>query len=51
MKGGDWDVSQIVGAQEVHEWGGHVYSIPIEHQRSTTAVIEKIKQSSRNTSK
>lgn len=45
VKGGDWEISQIVGAKEVKQWGGYVYSIPFEHERSTTAVIEKIKTS------
>jgi rfaE bifunctional protein nucleotidyltransferase chain/domain len=43
VKGGDWAVDSIVGASEVQGWGGQVHSIPFIHQRSTTALIEKIR--------
>ena len=43
VKGGDWAPEKIVGAKEVREWGGSVHSIPFEHQRSTTALIGKIR--------
>lgn len=43
VKGGDWPTDQIVGAKEVQAWGGKVISIPFIHQRSTTALLEKIR--------
>jgi rfaE bifunctional protein nucleotidyltransferase chain/domain len=43
VKGGDWAVDSIVGAAEVAGWGGRVASIPFEHDRSTTRVIERIR--------
>lgn len=43
VKGGDWAVSDIVGASEVMQAGGHVQSIPIEFQRSTTALVNKMR--------
>lgn len=43
-KGGDWPVAQIVGAGEVMARGGRVVSIPFVHQRSTTALLEKIRR-------
>ncbi len=43
VKGGDWAVDQIVGAREVRSWGGQVFSIPFEHERSTTATLKKIR--------
>lgn len=43
VKGGDWPVDSIVGAAEVRGWGGEVHSIPFVFQRSTTALIEKIR--------
>lgn len=46
VKGGDWDVSKMVGAAEVQSWGGHAYSIPFEHARSTTATLAKIRKQS-----
>ena len=42
-KGGDWPAEQIVGAIETLARGGRVISIPFEHQRSTTALLEKIR--------
>jgi len=44
VKGGDWSVEKIVGATEVKGWGGEVHSIPFIHQRSTTALLEKIRR-------
>lgn len=43
VKGGDWQAENIVGAKEVQGWGGTVHSIPFLHQRSTTALLEKIR--------
>jgi rfaE bifunctional protein nucleotidyltransferase chain/domain len=42
-KGGDWKVVNIVGAKEVQGWGGTVHSIPFLHERSTTALLKKIR--------
>ena len=44
VKGGDWHIDQIVGGAEVTGWGGTVHSIPFEHQRSTTAMLAKIRR-------
>ncbi len=44
VKGGDWPVEKIVGHREVAAWGGSVLSIPFIHQRSTTALMEKIRR-------
>lgn len=44
VKGGDWPVDRIVGAPEVKAWGGQVHSIPFIHQKSTTALLEKIRR-------
>jgi D-glycero-beta-D-manno-heptose 1-phosphate adenylyltransferase len=44
VKGGDWKVDDIVGAAEVKSWGGSVHSIPFEHERSTTALLQKIRK-------
>jgi rfaE bifunctional protein nucleotidyltransferase chain/domain len=43
-KGGDWPVERIVGAGGVLARGGKVVSIPFEHERSTTALVEKIRK-------
>ena len=44
VKGGDWPVGKIVGNAEVTGWGGRVVSIPFIHQKSTTALLEKIRR-------
>lgn len=44
VKGGDWPVDKIVGCSEVRSWGGSVHSIPFLHQKSTTALLEKIRR-------
>jgi rfaE bifunctional protein nucleotidyltransferase chain/domain len=43
VKGGDWQPDAIVGGREVRGWGGTVHSIPFEHERSTTALLAKIR--------
>lgn len=43
VKGGDWPVERIVGAQGVLARGGRVLSIPFEHERSTTALLNRIR--------
>jgi rfaE bifunctional protein nucleotidyltransferase chain/domain len=43
VKGGDWAPDKIVGAAEVLGWGGQVHSIPFQHQRSTTALLGRIR--------
>jgi rfaE bifunctional protein nucleotidyltransferase chain/domain len=42
-KGGDWKPEAIVGAREVIAWGGTVRSIPFLFQRSTSAMLSKIR--------
>jgi len=44
VKGGDWPVESIVGNQEVRRWGGRVLSIPVVHQSSTTALLDRIRR-------
>ena len=43
-KGGDWPVGRIAGAPGVIARGGRVVSIPFEHERSTTAIVERIRK-------
>ena len=44
VKGGDWPVERIAGAGEVLARGGRVLSIPFEHERSTSALVARIRQ-------
>lgn len=43
IKGGDWPVERIVGGREVAGWGGSVHSIPFRFERSTTALLARIR--------
>jgi rfaE bifunctional protein nucleotidyltransferase chain/domain len=43
VKGGDWAPERIVGADLVLARGGQVHSIPFRHERSTTALLAKIR--------
>jgi len=44
VKGGDWPAEKIVGGAETLARGGRVVSIPFEHQRSSTGLLEKIRK-------
>ncbi len=41
VKGGDWDIDSIVGADIVTAAGGKVYSLPFKEGYSSTSIIEK----------
>ena len=43
IKGGDWEISKIVGKDIVEKNGGKVISIPYQKGISTTEIINKIK--------
>ena len=43
VKGGDWPIERIVGNDVVRAYGGQVHSIPFRFERSTTALIERIR--------
>lgn len=42
VKGGDWKIDQIVGAKEVIQAGGEVFSLNFVDGYSTSAIINKI---------
>jgi D-beta-D-heptose 7-phosphate kinase/D-beta-D-heptose 1-phosphate adenosyltransferase len=44
VKGGDYDLDQIHGREEVEAAGGKVVSIPFVEGASTTALMEKIRK-------
>lgn len=46
VKGGDWKVENIVGADFVMSYGGKVYSIDFVFDTSTTKIIQKVKDGS-----
>lgn len=43
VKGGDYDMETLAETALVRSWGGDAVAIPIEFQRSTTALVEKIR--------
>ena len=45
VKGGDWPVGRIVGADFVLARGGRAVSIAFEHECSTTALLQRIRSS------
>jgi len=44
VKGGDWPIDKIIGADLVKSWGGKVMNIPVVEGRSTTNLIEIVKE-------
>ena len=44
VKGGDYSVATTAGAAEVMQRGGRFVAIPFRHQRSTTALVERIRR-------
>ncbi len=49
VKGGDWPVERIVGAEQVLAKGGQVRSIPFRHDRSTTDLLNRIRSATPET--
>jgi rfaE bifunctional protein nucleotidyltransferase chain/domain len=45
VKGGDWPSDQIVGREEVEAAGGRVVSIPVVPGYSTSAILQRIRES------
>ena len=45
VKGGDWPGDQIVGREEVEAAGGRVVSVPVVPGYSTSAILQKIRES------
>ncbi|WP_456464684.1 D-glycero-beta-D-manno-heptose 1-phosphate adenylyltransferase [Persephonella sp.] len=45
VKGGDWSVENIVGADFVRSYGGQVKTIDFVYDISTTKIIKKVKSS------
>jgi rfaE bifunctional protein nucleotidyltransferase chain/domain len=43
VKGGDYDMSAIPESALVRTWGGQCVAIPFEHERSTTALLTRIR--------
>jgi rfaE bifunctional protein nucleotidyltransferase chain/domain len=44
VKGGDYDMAAIAEAQLARTWGARTVAVPFEHERSTTALLSKIRR-------
>ena len=44
IKGGDWAEDKVVGRDEIKKWGGKLTLIPEIKGKSTTSIVDKIKQ-------
>jgi len=44
VRGADWEEENIIGAKEVKSWGGRVFRARLVDDRSTTDIIEKIRE-------
>ncbi len=44
VKGGDYDMQVLPETKLVESWGGRAVAIPFEFARSTTTLVEKIRQ-------
>ena len=42
-KGGDYDMEQIPEARLARTWGARIVSIAFEHERSTTALLKRVR--------
>ena len=45
VKGGDYDMSKLSETKLIESWGGKALVVPFEFERSTTALVNKIRQS------
>jgi rfaE bifunctional protein nucleotidyltransferase chain/domain len=43
VKGGDYDMALIPEAQLARSWGARTVAIPFEHERSTSALLAKVR--------
>lgn len=43
VKGGDYDMEALPETTLVKQWGGRAVAIPFEYERSTTALVKKIR--------
>jgi D-sedoheptulose 7-phosphate isomerase len=51
VKGGDWQIEQIIGADYVLKRGGEVHSLPLKDGFSSSAIVEKIQNQTNGSKK
>lgn len=42
VKGGDYEINQVLGREEIWSWGGRVVTVPVVPDSSTSGIVEKI---------
>jgi rfaE bifunctional protein nucleotidyltransferase chain/domain len=47
-KGGDYDMNAIPEGKAVQAWGGRAVAIDFRHERSTTALLQKVRKQAAN---
>lgn len=48
VKGGDWKIEEIIGAEFVLKNGGAVYSLPLKGDFSSSKIVDKIRETNAN---
>ena len=43
VKGGDWQINEIIGADVVQSYGGKVFSLPLKGEFSSSTIVDLIK--------
>lgn len=43
VKGGDYDMAKLAETRLIESWGGKALAVPFEFERSTTALVNKIR--------
>jgi rfaE bifunctional protein nucleotidyltransferase chain/domain len=46
VKGGDYDIDTLEETRVVRSWGGTALAIPFLHERSTTALLKRVREAS-----
>jgi D-beta-D-heptose 7-phosphate kinase/D-beta-D-heptose 1-phosphate adenosyltransferase len=44
VKGADYSRAEIAGGDDVESWGGRVVLVPLVQGKSTTAVVERVRE-------
>lgn len=45
VKGGDYEIEDLPEAKIVHSYGGQVVTVSFDHDRSTTKLLKKVRES------
>jgi len=51
VKGGDWGINEIIGADFVKSYGGQVHSLPLKSGYSSSSIVNKIRDETKHEQK